>query len=144
MYTYRIINISAILIVIVCIAFFSPRCSQVETGGIAIKAASTEFQNIVTADSMVVSWDPPDVQKDSILNYELEYKSSRQSSWTVIKSAIPAADSPHVVVHRNEVDPSDSIFLFAVRTVAKTGLKSDFHASTEANAEPPNWYVLWK
>lgn len=102
------------------------------------------FMEIEQSDSLMICWDPPKIAADSVDSYELGYRASNDSSWKIIKTLIPTGDTPHVIVHRNEIISNDSIFYFAVRSVAKGGFKSDFHASSDLTAGPTGWYVFWK
>ena len=106
---------------------------------------SMQLPTVSENDSVIIAWEPPDEQPDSIACYELYYHTPDDSSFRMVKRNIPATAKPHVTVFRHEVDSTDSIFHFAVRSVGKTGFKSGFHFSTDSTAAPKQgWYHYWK
>jgi hypothetical protein len=109
-----------------------------------IQPGATLHMEIEQSDSATLCWDPPAMYADSVDSYELFYRPQHDSGLTSIKS-IPASPNPSVTLHRNEVDSTDSVFYFSVRSVAKSGLKSDFNASADSDAVPTGgWFMLWK
>lgn len=140
---YGVNNTLKSAILPVTLAVFLINCTQTENGGIENTTADPLFLNNITADSIILAWDPPVEQADSVASYELGYRTTDQTTWTILKSTIPVSDSPSIVIHRNELMATDSIFYFAARSIALNGLQSDFHASTDADADPPGWCVRW-
>ena len=97
------------------------------------------------ADSIFLYWDAPLDFPDSVDHYELFYRTDRDSGWTILKRNIQASKELNAVVRRNEVAALDSFFYFGVRSVAKNGVKSDFHFSSDTDAVPTGgWKLLWK
>jgi hypothetical protein len=109
-----------------------------------IQPGTTLHMEIEQSDSVTLCWDPPVIYADSVDSFELFYHPQHGSGLTSLKS-IPASPNPSVTLHRNEVDLTDSVFYFSVRSVAKSGLKSDFNASADSDAVPTGgWFMLWK
>lgn len=109
-----------------------------------IQSGATLYMEIEQSDSATLCWDPPAMYADSVDSYELFYRPQHDSGLTSLKS-IPASPNPSVTLHRNEVNSTDSVFYFSVRSVAKSGLKSDFNASADSDAVPTGgWFMLWK
>ena len=109
-----------------------------------IQPGATLHMEIEQSDSATLCWDPPAIYADSVDSYELFYRPQHDSGLTPLKS-IPASPNPSVTLHRNEVNSTDSVFYFSVRSVAKSGLKSDFNASADSDAVPTGgWFMLWK
>jgi hypothetical protein len=120
-------------------------CSQTENSDIIKnKKAESAYPFVKRGDSIVVYWNSPSDNRDSVDYYELFYRTAKDSGWTSLKENIPSVDSPKVTVYRSDIDSKDSIFYFAVRFVAKNGMKSSFHFCYDSTASPPNWFVLWK
>jgi hypothetical protein len=122
------------------------QCSQLETSSLMKNnSPKKEILNCHIADSIVIAWDKPSNYPDSVAYYELFYRTSKETTgWTMAKREISATEAPKVTVHRSDVDSSDTVYFFAVRSVGKNGLKSDFHSSADSMANPPFWCVLWK
>lgn len=137
------------LAILVSVVILSVSCSKTDLSQTrktqtVLKNSDANFQNTITSDSMVICWDPPTQDSDSVFYYDLGYRTLKQSEWTIVKFNIPATDSPQITLYRNELSSNDSIFYFAVRTIAKNGLKSEFHSSADSTALPTDWFVLWK
>lgn len=148
MFHCKINPVTIIAITYICAYLLINNCSQTETGGTADKSAQSSTQITVTADSVVICWNPPAENADSVDYYELGYRTSTPSTWTVIKGNIPVVGSPSTTVFRSDVDPTDSTFHFAVRSVAKNGIKSAFHSSFDPTAggvgdDMGAWHLYW-
>jgi hypothetical protein len=140
------IIIQDVKIAIVVSAAFLSLCTQaIEKRTLeTIQPVATLHMEIEQNDSVTLCWDPPAMYADSVDSFELFYRPQHDSGLTSLKS-IPASPNPSVTLHRNEVDPTDSVFYFSVRSVAKSGLKSDFNASADSDAVPAGgWFMLWK
>lgn len=110
-----------------------------------IKLSGMRYMEIVEADSISVCWDPPAISSDTVAYYELFFRSQKDSGWTLAKGNIPASQTPNQFVRHSDLSPTDSIFYFGVRSVAKSGMKSDFHFSTDSSAGPAGgWFVMWR
>lgn len=109
-----------------------------------IQPGATLYMEIKESDSLTICWDSPATDADLVNYYELSYRTERNNTFVLLKN-IPASVSPSVIVHRNEVDSTDSVFYFRVRSVTKSGLNSDFHFSSDSDAVPEGgWFLLWK
>ncbi|MBN1133403.1 MAG: fibronectin type III domain-containing protein [Methanosarcinaceae archaeon] len=136
---------SILAITLVCLFVPFSQCTQIDNNRkVEVTPSSGAFMEIITTDSIVICWDPPSENIDSVDHYELYLKTSGQTNWLIFKQNIPANNSPCITVYRSEIPETDSLFYFAVCSVALNGLKSDFHSSSDSTASPPQWYVLWK
>lgn len=93
----------------------------------------------ITKPSADICWSPPAEGIDSVTGYELFFRPSTDSGWTMLRRDLSNTDTC-VTIYRTELDTcSDSLFYFGVRSVKHNGLKSDFNFSSDEL-----WYVLWK
>jgi hypothetical protein len=134
----KVLATAALMLISLCAQALEKRTLE------TIQPGATLHMEIEQSDSATLCWDPPAMYADSVDSYELFYRPQHDSGLTSLKS-IPASPNPSVTLHRNEVDPTDSVFYFSVRSVAKSGLKSDFNASADSDAVPTGgWFMLWK
>ena len=129
------------------IAIFGFLCSEAnETRQFKdVKTGEMPFMRVVSGDSISLFWKPPVDVSDSVLSYELFYTTQSQKGLTWLQSNIPPSNNPSVTIYRKDINTSDSLFVFCVRAVKKSGLKSDFHYSTDSNATSSGgWYFFWK
>lgn len=102
------------------------------------------FREIRNSDSVIIYWDAPSLSNDSVKFYELSYRTPRQTNWTLLKSNISPSANPEVVIHRNEIASTDSLFYFGIRYVNKSDSTSDYHLSSDPTAVPPTgWFLIW-
>lgn len=105
--------------------------------------ANDPFMEVRGSKTITLAWDPPSDGKDSVASYELWFKTNKNQTYSFLKS-ISASDTPSVVVNRDSISDTDSIFYFRVQTVSKSGSKSRFHYSTDSDAIPADgWFLLW-
>lgn len=136
-------NIIFILIFTLC-SSISFNCTQSEgKKGTTINMEDSLLQ-VTDQDSILLRWDHPTETPDSIDHYELYYRTNREAKWQFLKNSGPAKTFSHITVNRNEIDLTDSIFYFAVRSVAINGKKSIYHSSTDVSAVPNSWCLYWK
>jgi len=129
---------------LIFVLLFLIGCSTESTKNQGARAYTRNFAELENKDSAYVSWDPPQMYFDSVQYYELFYRPESDSGWTMLKSEVPLADTPKVLIYRTDLPSEDSIFYFAVRSVSTEGMKSDFHFCTDSTALPKEgWYVLW-
>jgi hypothetical protein len=110
----------------------------------SVPAKIAPFMQVITDDSVELFWTPPSGYADSVQYYEVFYAVKGNNDWRQIKYKIPASASPKVKIFRNELNRSDSLFYFAVRSIDKNGFKSDFQSSADSTATPSSWYTFWK
>ena len=96
---------------------------------------------IIETDSVTVGWSDTAKAEELVSFYELYVRPQNVSSWSLLKSNIEVKT---VVIYRKELSMTDSIFNFAVQSVAASGKKSGLHASFDAYALPSEWTVFWK
>ncbi|NLG38414.1 MAG: fibronectin type III domain-containing protein [Fibrobacter sp.] len=130
---------------IIFIIFFliSFRCADVDQAPKSEYPKNFAFQHIYNSDTLFLSWAPPLYDAGFIKYYEVYYHTSKDTSWKLVKSNVPATDSPKIMIARNEVDANDNVFYFAVLSVTEDGEKSEMHKSTDTEASPCNWIVNW-
>lgn len=96
------------------------------------------------SDSIILSWNLPAQKPDSVASYEVWYHTEKNFNPVFLKN-VTASSKPYVVIHRNEVASTDSVFYFLVRSVLKSGDKSEYHISSDSSAIPSGgWLVRWK
>ena len=96
------------------------------------------------SDSIIVFWNVPPMDSGMVQNYTLFYHTSQDTAWSNLKGNIPPSPNPEVVIYRNEIPSTDSIFFFSIQYVSVEGMSSDLHHSTDSTATPPGgWLLLW-
>jgi hypothetical protein len=96
-------------------------------------------------DSIVLYWDEPDYNRDSIDFYEIFYIDSNDTEWKLLKTNIVPVQNPKVTIYRTDLVSSDSVFYFSVQYKTKSGRKSTVHYSSDSNASPPGgWRLIWR
>lgn len=118
-------------------------CTETENAKSSNIGISNEYPIHFEGEALSLCWDPPLNNSDSVSSYEVYYHSGKSSSWIILKQNIAAGVIPSVIINRTEIDSTDSIFYFAVRSVMKDGTKSDYHQSMDSTAIPPYWCLKW-
>jgi hypothetical protein len=109
-----------------------------------LPAISPLYQKNESGDSIILSWNLPAQKPDSVASYEVWYHTENNFNSVFIKN-IPASSKPYAIIHRNEVTSTDSVFYFMVRSVLKSGEKSEYHISSDSSAVPASgWLLRWK
>jgi hypothetical protein len=127
-------------------AFLLALCTQaVEKRTLqTINPDPTLYLEIEERDSVTLAWDAPLANADSVTSYELSYHTEKNLTSLPLKT-ITASPKPLAVIQRDELPATDSVFYFHVRSVLKSGLKSDYHNSSDTDAIPGGgWFLLWK
>lgn len=124
---------------------FFLQCGQpIEKHSYSLHDHKTPFMEVPDSDTVMLAWDPPLSHSDSVGSYELWYRTDHSAAFS-FHMHIPATDSPFVVLHRDSFPETDSVFFFRVRSVMKSGQKSNYHFTTDTNASPGGgWFLLWK
>ena len=134
----KVLATAALMLISLCAQAIEKRSIQ------TLSYPATLYMETEASDSLTLYWGAPVAHADSVNSYELFYCTQTNSTYNLLKS-IPASVNPSVVVHRNEVSSTDSIFYFQVRSVMKSGLKSDFNTSADSDAIPAGgWFLFWK
>jgi len=137
-YCGRIVSTIGLLFICLCGSAKEIRTIQVITDDTKL------YREIRDADSVVISWDAPSVI-DSVHHFELLYRSRSDTGWSVLRSNITNLVKPEAVIYRNQINSSDSIFYFGVRSVSNSGFKSILHSSEDFDAAPSGgWILIWK
>jgi hypothetical protein len=109
-----------------------------------INTENTPVMEYNERDSIVLCWDTPPEEADSISSYEVFYHTKDDQQYTLLKSFSTSAN-PKLVIRRIDLPIKDTIFYFHIRSVLKSGFISDFHNSSDTNALPQGgWYLLWR
>lgn len=125
---------------VLCMPFLF--CSKTENMKSVSKIdVDSTFLIISEVDSIKIGWNDTAKSADSVSYYELYVRSQSMSSWQLLKNNI--TDS-QVLLYRKEIVSTDSVFFFGIRSVAKNGKRSTIHTSSDRNASPSEWAVLWK
>ena len=123
--------------------FIAVQCTKTEQVPATASTLEDEIVITVESDSVVIRWDDPSVDADSVTSYELYYHTVADKAWKLLRDKIPVTRPAQVKIYRNEIVSSDSIFYFGTVSVAKNGKKSDIHSSQDSSAEPPDWVLHW-
>ena len=126
------------------IPFFFCASAIEKRPGTIIQPNPDLFMQIGERDSITLCWDPPAQDADSAVSYELSYHTEKNSTFIPFKT-VPASINPSVIVKRKDIPVTDSIFYFCVRSVTKTGNKSNCHNCSDPDAIPEGgWFLFWK
>jgi hypothetical protein len=106
-----------------------------------LKNTTKYYVEMRNADTVIIYWD--NGNSDTTQSYELFYKTFSDSIFTLLKSNIPYAKNPQIVIRKSDIHSSDSVFYFAIRAVYSYG-KSAFHYSFDSTTVPAGgWFLLW-
>ncbi|MBD3419295.1 MAG: hypothetical protein GF398_04170 [Chitinivibrionales bacterium] len=121
-------------------------CGQDEqAGGDKPGITDTFHVEIWRADSLVLAWDPPDQESELVDHYQLFYRADADSGWALLNDSIAATTEPEATVYYSDIDTARKMFLFAVRSVAASGIKSDFHFSSDSSEYASGgWRLRWE
>lgn len=132
-------------LVLISIAFMfsicgrTPKDDQPNTG----IPVGTTYLKVNYNDTATFYWDAVYNYFDTVESYTLYYHTLSDTNWKILKSQIPQADSPRVVIKREEIPVNDSILFFGVTSMTLEGVESDLHSCTDSTANPPNWAIIW-
>ena len=102
------------------------------------------YTKVKDSDTVTFYWNASHNYFDTVQYYMVSFHTEADTTWKVIKTNIPQADSPHVVIRRSELPGNDSIFFFGVQSITQEGIHSDMHSCTDSTASPPKWVLFWK
>ena len=106
------------------------------------KTYTMEVRNF---DSVILYWNAPPYDPDSVKYYELFLRTLADTNWTRIKTNIPPAKNPEAIIYRDSIASKDSLFYFSVGYVTVNNITSEIHYSSDSTAVPHGgWFLLWK
>jgi hypothetical protein len=110
-----------------------------------VPVGKTYFMEVRDADSVTIGWNPPPTDSFTVNNYELYYRSLRDTNWTLLDSNLSPMANPVVTIRRDSIKSSDSLFYFGVRCVTTEGGKSDLSSCADSLSIPSGgWFLFWK
>ena len=101
---------------------------------------------VLWGNELILSWDPPAAtlgspQTESYSLYYRPFPSFFGGDWTAL-GTVSARGTTSFHVDGAALEPGK--YEFAVRSVDEQGSYSDYHKSTDGDADPPTgWYVNW-
>ena len=119
------------------------QCAQTESKSDTQPKTSHALAFNIETDSIVITWEAPTEDPDSVEYYELGYQPIGSGVWTTLKSDISPTER-RITVFRSELQSDSSAFFIAVRSVSLDGSTSAWNTSADLDASPPNWYVVWE
>lgn len=95
-------------------------------------------------DSVVLCWDPPQYDLDTVAYYELYYYTDGNDSG-LIRTRIPPAAKPEIVVYRRDLPSTNTVLYFGIRYITGEGIVSNFNYSTDSTLNPSGgWRMVWE
>jgi len=106
----------------------------------AAATKSADLQEVtVTANQIVLQWDPP---AQPVAKYDVYYRAHGSGSWTLL-AEIPATPAPEYTVAHSTL--GNGSWEFGVVAIDADGNRSQNHTSLDPTAEPvTGWFVKWQ